>query len=241
MVEPVTSPKPLDPASSSPFKGVRGLYAIADADAAERVGLGLMDCARAMMAGGASVLQLRAKGRDAGQVHGWLEELASTLPSQGGPLLVINDRADLARLVPGTAVHVGQDDLPPSDVLRVAPGAPVGLSTHNVEQLTSALALPDLHYVALGPIFPTSSKKNPDPVVGLTALAECHRLAQARGIPLVAIGGVNLENLPQVAQHAEMVAAISLLLPQVGTAEPYSWIEQRTRALSEQICSQTAG
>jgi thiamine-phosphate pyrophosphorylase len=99
-----------------------------------------------------------------------------------------------------------------SVVRLIAPGLLVGVSTHTLPQLTTALAeQPD--YVAFGPVFGTASKERPDPAVGLALLAEAHALARAAGIPLVAIGGITLERAPAVAMHCELAAVIAALHP----------------------------
>jgi thiamine-phosphate pyrophosphorylase len=127
--------------------------------------------------------------------------------------LVANDRPDLAVLAGCDFVHVGQDDAPIELVRRIAPGLGAGLSTHNMEQLTAALALgPD--YVAIGPIFATQTKVNADPVVGLSVLAQAHAAALAHAVPLVAIGGINASNVESVAAHTSAVALVSALLPE---------------------------
>jgi thiamine-phosphate pyrophosphorylase len=122
--------------------------------------------------------------------------------------LILNDRADIATML-GIGVHVGQDDLPPTEARALlGPDAIVGFSTHNRRQLTAAVSLP-LTYAAIGPIFPTASKQNPDPVVGLSTLSE---LAPLSPVPLVAIGGITLANAASVIHAgAEKVAVISAL------------------------------
>jgi len=118
-------------------------------------------------------------------------------------------------------VHIGQEDLPLPLVRKLAPGLLVGVSTHSLEQLASALDdEPD--YVAFGPVFATASKERPDPSVGLALLAEAHGAAQRAGIPLVAIGGINLERAPKVAEHAELAAVIAALQPHRGSLEGVS-------------------
>ena len=115
-------------------------------------------------------------------------------------------------------MHLGQSDLALVDARRVAPALALGVSTHGLEQLERALAERPA-YVALGPIFRTSSKLDPEPVVGLDVLAEASRRCGAVGIPLLAIGGLTLENAPSVARWATLGAVISALLPESGLAE----------------------
>lgn len=191
-----------------------GPYAILDVDSVEARGLDLVACATAMLAGGASLLQLRAKERPARQVLAWLAALVPLTRDAGVPLIV-NDRADLAALAGATGVHVGQDDLPAPEVRRHFPGLRIGVSTHSIAQLEAALAdRPD--YVALGPIFATQSKANPDPVVGLDMLARGAALAATAGVPLVAIGGIDSRSAHQVRAAGAVPAVIGALLPAIG-------------------------
>lgn len=122
----------------------------------------------------------------------------------------MNDRVDYACLL-RCGVHLGQDDLPAADARKVAgPDVPIGLSTHNAEQLRQASALP-LHYVAVGPIFHTASKAKPDPVIGLSGIPALRALVH---LPLVAIGGIDLDSALSVLDSgADSVAVISGLLP----------------------------
>ena len=134
------------------------------------------------------------------------------LCTSAGARLIANDRADLAALAQCDGVHIGQDDLPLSVVRLIAPGILVGVSTHTLAQLGTALAeQPD--YVAFGPVFGTASKERADPSVGLELLAEAHALARAAGIPLVAIGGITIERAPAVGAHCELAAVIAALHP----------------------------
>ena len=143
------------------------------------------------------------------------------LCAESGARLIANDRPDLAVLAQCDGVHIGQEDLPLPLVRTLAPGLLVGVSTHNLEQLTAALAeRPD--YVAFGPVFATASKERPDPSVGLALLAEAHAAAQRAGIPLVAIGGINLERATQIAERAELGAVIAALQPNRGSLEGVS-------------------
>ena len=139
-------------------------------------------------------------------------------------LFIIDDRADIARLL-GAGVHLGQEDLPPRLARRiVGPEAVIGFSTHNAEQLEAAAEEP-VDYLALGPIFETSSKERPDPVVGLERLRAWRRLTER---PLVAIGGITRANAPAVlAAGADSVAVIGDLL-----ADPCS--PERLRERMEQ-------
>jgi len=135
---------------------------------------------------------------------------------QAGGLFIVNDRADVARVVESSGVHLGQEDLPVEWARRVlAPGQWIGYSTHNLEQLAEA-DRSSADYIAFGPVFPTRSKEKPDPVVGLEGLREAR---QATRKPLVAIGGSTLENArAAIEAGADSVAVIADLLqaPDVG-------------------------
>jgi thiamine-phosphate pyrophosphorylase len=125
----------------------------------------------------------------------------------------MNDRVDFALLLEG-GVHLGQDDLPPAAARKViGPDAMLGFSTHNENQLRKADAEP-VDYIALGPIFTTGSKRNPDLVVGA---GELKRMRPITSKPLVAIGGITIENSRAVLDSgADSVAVISALLPETG-------------------------
>ena len=126
-------------------------------------------------------------------------------------LFVVNDRADLAALM-GAALHLGQDDLPPAAARRVTgPKTLIGFSTHNEGQLRAAQSEP-VDYLALGPIFGTVSKHNPDPLVGLDKL---RRLRPLTARPLVAIGGITRGNAHDVlSAGADSLAVIGDLFPE---------------------------
>jgi thiamine-phosphate pyrophosphorylase len=152
---------------------------------------------------GAQILQLRRKGHFGREMFETAGRLA-TLCRQAGALFVLNDRADLAALL-DAAVHLGQEDLTPEQARRVMGSAVIGYSTHNEAQLRSSNEQP-ADYVALGPIFQTASKRNPDPVVGVQVLKHLRSLTER---PLVAIGGITLENAASVLRAgADSVAVI---------------------------------
>lgn len=130
-----------------------------------------------------------------------------------GALCVVNDRADVAALL-DAGLHLGQDDLPPSLARKVAPAALTGLSTHNDVQAIRAAREP-VDYLAIGPVFETASKENPDPVVGLDGVRRIRALTH---LPLVAIGGITTDRAPQVLEAgADSIAVIGDLLPEEFT------------------------
>jgi len=191
------------------LKTLPRLYPILDTGALERRGLAMVEAAAAMLEGGARVLQIRHKGLWNGKMYEAAREVAS-LCRQAGAILIVNDRADIARLL-GAGLHVGQDDLAPGDARGLLGIGPIiGYSSHNAAQVRDAAAEP-VDYLALGPIFGTSSKQHPDPVVGLEELRRCRALV---GKPLVAIGGITRENARAVFEAgADTVAVIADLLP----------------------------
>ena len=179
-------------------------YPILDTDVVLRRGIDPMDAARQMLAAGARILQFRHKGFLSREAFAWLEQIAEVTRAAGATL-VVNDRADLTKLF-GAALHLGQDDLLPTIARRVVgPDAIVGYSTHNEAQLRAACTEP-ADYFALGPIFGTATKENPDPTVGLD---ELRRLRPLSNRPLVAIGGITRTNAIQVIEAgADSVAVI---------------------------------
>lgn len=186
------------------------LYPILDTAALERVGVPLLEAAIGMIEAGAHILQLRHKGHFSRDLFETAAHLA-VLCEQGRIGFVINDRVDMAKLL-NAHVHLGQDDLLPVFARQLS-GADtiIGLSTHNREQLMAANAEP-VDYHALGPIFATGSKADPDPVVGLEALEEWRPLSKR---PVVAIGGITIANASQVLRAgADAVAVISGLIPE---------------------------
>jgi len=179
-------------------------YPILDTEISARHGIDPVNAAAQILEGGASILQFRHKGFLSREVFAQLERIAQ-ICREANAQFVVNDRADLAALT-GAALHLGQDDLPPSAARRVV-GANtlIGFSTHNERQLRAAAAEP-ANYLALGPIFGTASKHNPDPVVGID---EFRRLRTLTERPLVAIGGITRGNVRSVlAAGADAVAII---------------------------------
>ncbi len=178
-----------------------------------RIGTGalkeVVEFANELALGGATFLQLREKQASSREILRLARELRRVLPQN--VRLILNDRADLCVAAGADGVHVGQDDLPPEAARRiVGPERLVGVSTHNPEQVEAADRSP-ADYVAVGPVFSTISKENPDPVIGLNGVRRARALTQK---PLVAIGGITLENCRSVIDAgADSVAVISDLLP----------------------------
>lgn len=191
---------------------MKGLYAIVDTGFLARRGTDPMAFARAVLEARPAALQLRAKDVPARAILALLRSLGPLCRQHGVPL-VANDRADLAALAGCDAVHIGQEDLPFDLVHRIAPQLSVGISTHDPAQLDRALAVKP-RYVAYGPVFPTASKENPDPVVGIEGLRAAAEKTRAAAIPLVAIGGITLETAETIANDADMFAVIADLHPE---------------------------
>jgi thiamine-phosphate pyrophosphorylase len=190
------------------------VYPILDSDALARRGIALETAAAAFLEGGAGILQIRHKGHWSRDTFASAKRIAA-LCREAGAQFVVNDRADFALLLEA-GLHIGQDDLAPRDSRKLMGSAPtIGFSSHYAEQLCAAGGEP-VDYVALGPIFATASKLNPDPAVGLEELRRCRALIEK---PLVAIGGITLENAPEVWKAgADSVAVIAGLLPESGSA-----------------------
>lgn len=172
-------------------------------------GLTPVDAAAALLEAGVRILQLRHKGTYTRTIFDHASVIAR-MCREAGAAFIVNDRADVALML-DAGVHVGQDDLASADVRRVVgPGRTVGFSTHNEGQFRAALTEP-ADYLAFGPIFPTSSKENPDPVVGLAELSRIRELADR---PLVAIGGITREYaLSVIEAGADSIAVINDLYP----------------------------
>jgi thiamine-phosphate pyrophosphorylase len=194
------------PMRLSPF------YPILDTEVAARRTISPVVAAALILKGGADILQFRHKGFFSQEIYEQARQIAA-LCQEARAQFVINDRADIAKLL-GAALHVGQDDLSPSDARRVLGNdLPIGFSTHNEAQLRAATREP-ADYLALGPIFGTSSKLNPDPVVGLDQLRRLRPLTKR---PLVAIGGITRANASSVIEAgADSVAVIGDLFPEDG-------------------------
>ncbi len=201
-----------------PFRFPDPLYPIVDAvHGRDAVGL-----AAAILAGGATFIQLRAKNLPSGEFAA-MARAVKALTDAAGARLIINDRSDIARLCDAAGVHLGQDDLPPAAArLQLGPDRRIGFSTHNLEQVDAALRAHAIDYLAFGPIFATPSKRDADPVQGLAALREVRARCP---LPLVAIGGIDASTIAEVlGTGADAVAMIGAI---AGTADP----QRATRAL----------
>jgi thiamine-phosphate pyrophosphorylase len=190
------------------------VYPILDTESLDARAIALETAAAAFLDGGAGILQIRHKRHWSRDFFASARTVAR-LCREAGATLIVNDRADFALLL-RAGLHVGQDDLPPRDARRLMGNdALIGFSSHNVAQLCAAGGEP-VDYVALGPVFATASKLNPDPVTGIEEIRRCRSLLEK---PLVAIGGITQENALDVLRAgADSVAVIAGLLPASATA-----------------------
>ncbi|MEQ1886540.1 MAG: thiamine phosphate synthase [Bryobacteraceae bacterium] len=199
------------------------LYPILDSGVAQSRGCDVLRAAKELIEAGVQILQFRHKGFFSREVFTQTEQLAVLCRNARIPF-VINDRADLAVLM-GAWLHLGQDDLSPTAARRITgPDAIIGFSTHNEAQLRAAAEEP-VDYLALGPVFGTASKQNPDPMVGLE---ELRRLRPLTNRQLVAIGGITRENAHAVLDAgADSIALIGDLFPQDGSVRGRAkeWME----------------
>ena len=199
----------VSPKLSEPRRGeIPLLYPILDIDLCRMRGLDPADVARAFISGGARLIQVRQKS---GGGNPFLSAVRAAVAEGEGTrsLIIVTDRADIAAMAGAAGVHVGQADLPVDAVRSIAgASAVIGLSTHTTAQVDEALAS-TADYVAVGPVFRTSTKETGYEPRGL----ELVRYAANRGKPVIAIGGITLVNAPQVLEAgASAVAVISDLL-----------------------------
>jgi len=163
-----------------------------------------------LIAGGARMIQLRDKNASPRDFYTTAKD-ALDVARKHHVLLIINDRVDIALALGADGVHLGQDDLPPEKArLILGDAAIIGFSTHSIEQAARAAKLP-VDYIAIGPIFTTRSKRDPDAEVGLRGIEKVRQVIGT--MPLVAIGGITGETLASVlAAGADSAAMIGALL-----------------------------
>jgi thiamine-phosphate pyrophosphorylase len=203
------------------------LYAIVDAELA---GDGVAGIADALADAGVRLIQYRGKQAASRDAYAICRRLAERL--RGRARFIVNDRADIAAVCDAGGVHVGQEDLGVEEARSIC-GADrwVGVSTHNIAQFRVALES-SADYIAVGPIFPTASKANADPVTGLEFIRDARRLTSK---PIVAIGGIRIENAESVYRAgADSIAVIRDLIAgddPVARAVEYLKIAKRARAV----------
>ena len=195
-----------------------GLYLILDpAVAGSR---SLPDLVKTALTTGVRIFQLRMKTPHTGEFYDLAAQLCALVRAGGGTFLV-NDRADVAQAVGADGVHLGQEDLPLADARAIlGPDKLLGISTHTMNQALEADA-GGADYIGFGPIFPTTTKAHPAPVVGIAGLREVR--AKVR-LPIVGIGGITSKNVKEVvAAGADCCAVISAVLsapdPQAALTE----------------------
>jgi thiamine-phosphate diphosphorylase len=179
----------------------RGFYGVVDVTA----GPGVVDRARwlaaELLAAGAAILQVRVKKGGSGAFL----EVARAVREVCTVPLVVNDRADIAIAAGADGIHLGQDDLPLAAARAIAPGLFVGISTHSLAQAMAAAAA-GADYLGFGPIYPTGTKENPDPVVGVGQLARV--VAAVAPLPVVAIGGITPARAAEIADAGAAAACV---------------------------------
>ena len=198
--------------SLSQLKVLPPLYCIVDADVCAAADRTPIDVARALLNGGAKLLQLRCKS----MASGAFLDLALAVVDESrkaGAMLIVNDRADIAALCEATGLHVGQTDLTPQDSRKViGASALLGLSTHTKEQWDLAVKEP-VSYIAIGPVFGTGTKATGYDAIGLDVVRQAASAAARAGLPAVAIGGITIDTAKAVIDAgASSVAVISQLL-----------------------------
>jgi thiamine-phosphate pyrophosphorylase len=173
-------------------------------------GLSHIEQVRRMVSGGATFIQLRDKLTPAGEFYQSVVEVMS-FARELNVKVIVNDRVDIALAAGADGVHLGQDDLPVAEARKIlGPGAIIGVSTHSIDQVSEAVELP-VDYIAIGPVFATRTKRDHEPLVGLSLVHEARLLAKT--IPVVAIGGIDLSNAAAVlSAGANSVAVISDIL-----------------------------
>jgi thiamine-phosphate pyrophosphorylase len=202
------------------------LYPIVDAEMLAARGVAFLSFVQELRDAGVSLLQYRDKLgseeqilRNAALITDYFKSIDATL--------IMNDSPTLARLAGWQAVHLGQSDAAIVDArLTLGAAGIVGSSTHSPQQV-SAADRAGADYIAIGPVFTTSTKRNPDPVVGLEGVRQARSLT---GRPLVAIGGITPENAASVIEAgADTVAVIGALLQPAAT--PAEWVKAFLRAM----------
>jgi thiamine-phosphate pyrophosphorylase len=173
-------------------------------------GISIPEQIERLIAGGATLIQIREKHASSREFYESAARAIAIAHSKGSRI-IINDRVDIALLLNADGIHLGQDDLPCTQARRIlGKNAIIGLSTHTPEQVNEALDLP-IDYIAYGPVFTTTTKENPDAVVGLDGLSHARQLAP--DFTIVAIGGISESNISGVFKAgADSAALLSDLL-----------------------------
>ncbi|HUP40285.1 MAG TPA: thiamine phosphate synthase [Vicinamibacterales bacterium] len=196
-----------------------------------RLGWTVPSLADAYLAGGARFIQIRSKHAGSGAFLEMCEDVVAR-GRAAGAIVIVNDRADIAKLSAADGVHVGQDDLDPVSARTIlGVGSIIGLSTHTTDQVRAAATI-DVDYIAVGPIFGTATKDTGYRDVGTAFVSEAAGIFRdaGRAMPIVAIGGITVDRAPAViGAGASAVAVISDLL---STGNPEARVREYLRALS---------
>lgn len=186
-------------------KKIRGIYGIVDNSLTPNVPL--TEIAEKILRGGCRVIQLRAKNlsdREFFNTALKIKHIAKIYDA----LFIINDRLDIAMLTDADGIHVGQDDIPVTEIKRLWNGI-VGLSTHSIDQAAEAERF-GVDYIGFGPVFSTQTKKDAHPPTGVLKIGELKRYVR---VPVVAIGGINSSNMVEIIRAgADAVAMISEII-----------------------------
>ncbi|MDI3287764.1 thiamine phosphate synthase [Polyangium sp. 15x6] len=222
---------------------MRGLYAIVDTAALDRRGIDVVAFAEAVLAARPAAIQLRDKTSGVRRTLALLAELTKLAARASVPLYA-NDRPDLALLTGCPGIHVGQTDLPVPLVralaARTGASFTVGLSTYDEAQIEAGIA-DGADYLGIGPVFGTQNKDDAEPPIGLSRLAALAEHARSLGYarPLVAIGGITLENAAAVGAVVDGAAVIGALLPIASGDAGLAEATGRARTLHEAILGTT--
>jgi thiamine-phosphate pyrophosphorylase len=183
------------------------IYPITDASIS---GLSHAEQVKLLIEGGACFIQIREKKASSRKFFLDTRE-AVAIARQKGAKIIINDRVDIAFAINADGVHLGQEDIPPRYARKLlGDEAIIGYSTHSVRQAIEALKMP-IDYISIGPVFATKTKENPDPVVGLEGIRAVRKAIGS--FPLVAIGGISLENAKLVFEAgADCIAVVSAVV-----------------------------
>jgi len=205
---------------------ISGLYAVIDTACVRPETC--IDVARALLSGGVQIMQARAKDLPSGELLGVCEAIWKTTRERGA-LFIVNDRVDIALICGADGVHLGQDDIPVAEARRLlGPSKLIGVSTHNVAEAQEA-ASSGADYISFGPVFLTKTKKDAQSPKGCAALRE---IRNATTLPIVAIGGIDEQNMFEVfAAGANAVAMISYLLSPPNPSE----IRTKAASITEKI------
>lgn len=223
---------------------MRGLYAIVDTAALDQRGIDVVAFAEAVLAIRPAAIQLRDKPSERTGIRRTLELLARIAPLAAAAEVPFyaNDRPDLALVTGCPGVHVGQTDLPVPLVRSLAERTgvklSVGLSTNSEAQMQIGVG-EGADYLAIGPVFGTQNKTNPNPTLGISRLRDIAHYSRGLGFsgPLVAIGGIDLETAPKIAEIVDMAAIIGGLLPQSSGPSALREVRERAKALHDSMIS----